>query len=1444
MTVRLAVRLETPFTVTTTGTGPLLATPKPLRLILDALQLEGVTEAPPNVTVLFPWFVPKFDPAIVKEETPIAAGFGEREVIPGCAVKVTPLLFAPPTVTTTGPVVAPDGTATVTEVPLQLLTLAVAPANETLLLPCVVPKPEPVIVTTVPVLPDVGLRLVRLNADTVKLTPLLATPPTVTTILPVVAPEGTGTQISVSLQFVGVAEVPLNLTVLDPCVAPNPAPVIITDAPTPPDVGERLVMPGPGLTVKATPLLGPPDAVTTTLPVVAPSGTVVVIFVELQVTGVACVPLNDTVFVPWDDPKLLPLIVTGSPFWPDVGDRLVMFGLGSTVKLDPLLAIPSTLTTTSPVVAPLGTSTSRELALQLLTVVTAVPLNVIVLVPWALPKFDPLMITSAPTAPWFGDTLLMLGAESIVKLTPLLATLETVITMFPVVVPVGTGAVMLVEFHAVGVAVVPLNAIVLEPCEEPKPVPLTATEVPTTPEVGEIDEICGPAWTVKDTPFDGVELPLAVTTTFPVVAPTGGVVTICVSLQEVGLAAVPLNVTVPVTLPNPLPLIWTDVATVPEFGDRLVIFGFTVKFAKLLGGVVPSPRPALTKMLPVSVPVGTGTTMLVSLQLVGLALPVPENVTEPNPWLAPKFIPLIVIDVPIVAAAGETLVIVGSIVNSKLSLVIPATVTDKSPKDAPLGTGTTIVVGLQLLGVATVPLNSTVLVPWVEPKFVPVIVTGVPATPDVGETEETESAGTAVNTELLLKTPPTSTTTLAVDCIAGVVKTIELLLQLEACTPAPPNWRALELWVAPKLLPLTVTATGLPIATVEGERLVITGPFAFTVKFRPALAEPTTVTTTLPLVAPVGTGVTIWFEDQPTGLAAVPLNVTVLLPWVAPKFDPEIVTVVPTTPALGDRFVKAGVVPTANELGLLEIPETVTKTLPDAAPFGTATTMLVELQLVAVAFVPSNDTVLVPWLEPKFVPVTVTGVPKVPDVGDRLEIAGGCNTLNIVPLLCTPPAVTTTLPVVAPLGTVTTMRHAPQLVTFAVVPLKATVLVPCVAPKFVPVILTVVPTAPEDGDKSVTLGVIGTVKATRLLLPPFVWTSTLPVVAAAGTGTTICVALQLVGVATAPLKVIVLEPWLEPKFKPVIVTAVPAEPVVGDMLLMFGGSRTVNAVPLLSTPLANTTTLPLLAPDGTGTTMDVALQLVGDPSVPLKVTAPLPWVLPKLLPLIVTDSPTGPEVDDKLVMLGVPTTVKLFPLLFTPLACTTTFPVVAPEGTVVAMLVALQLVAVAPVPLKLTVLLPWVDPKLLPAIVTDAPTAPEVGDKLLMLGAETTVKDSPLLDLLDTVTTTFPVVAPLGTVATMLVALQLVAVAVLPLNLTVLDPWLDPKFVPVIVTEAPTAPEVGERLVMVGDAARAGSAKGTRTTNARRIRIGPNDFRHMNAASPVPAVPEPKSESY
>jgi hypothetical protein len=134
------------------------------------------------------------------------------------------------------------------------------------------------------------------------------------------------------------------------------------------------------------------------------------------------------------------------------------------------------------------------------------------------------------------------------------------------------------------------------------------------------------------------------------------------------------------------------------------------------------------------------------------------------------------------------------------------------------------------------------------------------------------------------------------------------------------------------------------------------------------------------------------------------------------------------------------------------------------------------------------------------------------------------------------------------------------------------------------------------------------------------------------------------------------------------------------------------------------------------------------------------------------------------------------------------------------MLLAPQFVTVAVFPLNLTVLLPCVDPKFDPEIVMEAPTAPDVGDKLLILGAANTVKLLPLLAVPETVTTTLPVVAPLGTVAIILVEPQLVTVAVVPLNLTVLLPCVEPKPEPAIVTEAPTAPDVGVRLVIDGAA--------------------------------------------
>jgi hypothetical protein len=167
---------------------------------------------------------------------------------------------------------------------------------------------------------------------------------------------------------------------------------------------------------------------------------------------------------------------------------------------------------------------------------------------------------------------------------------------------------------------------------------------------------------------------------------------------------------------------------------------------------------------------------------------------------------------------------------------------------------------------------------------------------------------------------------------------------------------------------------------------------------------------------------------------------------------------------------------------------------------------------------------------------------------------------------------------------------------------------------------------------------------------------------------------------------------------------------------MLGVGNTVNATPALATPLTVTTTLPAVAPAGTGATIDVSLQLVGVAAVPLNVTVLVPWVAPKFVPMMVTGAPTAAEGGDKLMMPGVVNTMNAAPALATPFTVTTTFPVVAPAGTGATIDVALQLVGVAAVPLNVTVLVPWVAPKFIPMIVTGVPAVLDAGDKLIMLG--------------------------------------------------------------------------------------------------------------------------------
>src|SRR5258705_9822228 len=192
---------------------------------------------------------------------------------------------------------------------------------------------------------------------TVNVTPVLATPPTVTVTLPVVAPPGTGTVMLVADHAVGVAVTLLNVTVLVPCGDPKFVPMIVTDALTAPLVGDSELIVAVGTTVNVTPLLATPPTVTDTVPVVAPLGTGTVMLVADHAVGVAVTPLNVTVLVPCGDPKFVPVIVTDPLTTRRASCRERVYASGATVKVKQKLATPPTVTDTLPVVAPLGTGT-------------------------------------------------------------------------------------------------------------------------------------------------------------------------------------------------------------------------------------------------------------------------------------------------------------------------------------------------------------------------------------------------------------------------------------------------------------------------------------------------------------------------------------------------------------------------------------------------------------------------------------------------------------------------------------------------------------------------------------------------------------------------------------------------------------------------------------------------------------------------------------------------------------------------------------------------------------------------------------------------------------------------------------------------------------------------------------------------------------------------------
>jgi hypothetical protein len=142
----------------------------------------------------------------------------------------------------------------------------------------------------------------------------------------------------------------------------------------------------------------------------------------------------------------------------------------------------------------------------------------------------------------------------------------------------------------------------------------------------------------------------------------------------------------------------------------------------------------------------------------------------------------------------------------------------------------------------------------------------------------------------------------------------------------------------------------------------------------------------------------------------VPSRASVLIPWVLPKFEPFTVTTLPTVVVLGDKDVMAGR-KTVKVCVLLLTPSTVTRTDPVNAEVGTVNWMLVSLQELGVMALPPRVSVLLPWVAPKFDPLTVTTWPIFAVLGDKLVIegVGGAKTANVLVLLVAPPTVTDTV---------------------------------------------------------------------------------------------------------------------------------------------------------------------------------------------------------------------------------------------------------------------------------------------------------------------------------------------------------------------------------------------------------------------------------------------------
>jgi hypothetical protein len=188
------------------------------------------------------------------------------------------------------------------------------------------------------------------------------------------------------------------------------------------------------------------------------------------------------------------------------------------------------------------------------------------------------------------------------------------------------------------------------------------------------------------------------------------------------------------------------------------------------------------------------------------------------------------------------------------------------------------------------------------------------------------------------------------------------------------------------------------------------------------------------------------------------------------KFVPVMVTVVPDVPLVGLKLVIEEVAEKSVAL-VADKPPTCMVIFPVVALLGSVTVKLVAVAAVTVAVAPLNFTSFCDEVVEKLVPVMVTTVPAVPEVGVNETMEGARFTVKSVVLVAVCPfTITLILPVDAPVGTVVVSEVAVAAVTVALIAPNFTWLLARVALKLFPLMVTVAPISPLVGVKLEMLG--------------------------------------------------------------------------------------------------------------------------------------------------------------------------------------------------------------------------------------------------------------------------------------------------------------------------------------------------------------------------------------